>query len=122
MARYSAGIIGLGWMGMLYDVTERTSDLFDIDDVERPTPSLESTPQGPLPRASGNEGLPGAYADALHDRPEVELIAGADRDANRLKIFQERYGVAALYTDATSMLRQEQLGPGRNRHQHQRTR
>ena len=109
MAKYRAGIIGLGWMGMLYDITERTSDLFDIDDTERPTPTLDPHLKLHHHEHPGNEGLPGAYADAVHDRPEVDLIAGADRDASRLKIFQERYGVAALYTDATTMLREERL-------------
>ena len=37
---YRAAVIGLGWMGMLYDLASRIPDRFDIDDAERPTPSL----------------------------------------------------------------------------------
>jgi len=40
MARYRAGVIGLGWMGLLYDLAERSLDRFEIDDVDRPTPAL----------------------------------------------------------------------------------
>ena len=38
MAKYRAGVIGLGWMGMLYDMADRIGDFFNIDDVDRPTP------------------------------------------------------------------------------------
>ena len=41
MAKYRAGVIGLGWMGMLYDLATRIPDRFDIDDVDRPTPRLD---------------------------------------------------------------------------------
>ena len=57
----------------------------------------------------GNEGLPVSYSEALHSRPEVELVAGAERDRKRLAIFGERYGIEALYTDAIEMMRQERL-------------
>ena len=30
MAKYRAGVIGLGWMGMLYDLAERIPDLFKV--------------------------------------------------------------------------------------------
>lgn len=40
MAQYRAAIIGLGWMGMLYDLAQRIPDRFDIDDIDRPTPPL----------------------------------------------------------------------------------
>ena len=36
-------------------------------------------------------------------------MAGAERDARRLKAFGERYGADALYTDAAEMLRSETL-------------
>ena len=57
----------------------------------------------------GKEGLPTSYAEALWDRPEVDLVAAADRDEKRLKAFEERYGISALYTDAIEMLRTEKL-------------
>ena len=52
---------------------------------------------------------PSTYAEALWDRPEVDLVAGADRDQKRLKSFKERYGAEALYTDAEEMLKKENL-------------
>ena len=41
--------------------------------------------------------------------PEIDLVAGADRDGKRLKAFGERYGEVALYTDAAEMLHTEAL-------------
>ncbi len=109
MAKYRAGVIGLGWMGMLYDMAERIGDLFNIDDVDRPTPELEVHRKIHHHGHPGREGLPSSYAEALWDRPEVDLVAAADRDQKRLKAFEERYGIKALYTDATEMLRTEKL-------------
>ena len=57
----------------------------------------------------GKEGLPTSYAEAFWDRPEVDLVAAADRDQKRLKAFKERYDISALYTDAVEMLRTEKL-------------
>ena len=54
-------------------------------------------------------GLPSSYSEALWDRPEVELVAGADRDAKRLTAFTQRYGTEAVYTDAAEMLAKERL-------------
>ena len=45
MAKYRAGVIGLGWMGMLYDMADRIGDFFNIDDVDRPTPELDDPSQ-----------------------------------------------------------------------------
>ena len=42
MAKYRAGVIGLGWMGMLYDMADRIGNFFNIDDIDRPTPELET--------------------------------------------------------------------------------
>ena len=41
---YRAGVIGLGWMGMLHDLRPaegRIGDRFDVDDIDRPTPELD---------------------------------------------------------------------------------
>jgi predicted dehydrogenase len=57
----------------------------------------------------GREGLPTSYSEALWDRPEVDLVAGAERDVKRLALFGERYGIKALYTDALEMYRKENL-------------
>ena len=45
----------------------------------------------------------------MSDRPEIDLVAGADRDQKRLKAFSERYGEVALYADPTEMLHTEAL-------------
>jgi hypothetical protein len=109
MAKYRAGVIGLGWMGMLYDMAERIGDLFNIDDVDRPTPELEIHHKIYHHDHPGKEGLPTSYSEAFWNRPEVTLVAAADRDQKRLKAFQERYDINSLYTDAVEMLRTEKL-------------
>ena len=105
--KYRAGVIGLGWMGLLYDLAERIDARFDVDDVNRPTPKLDVHRRFHHHTHPGNEGLPNSYAEALWDRPDVELVAGGERDRNRLKVFGERYGIKALYTDGIEMMREE---------------
>src|SRR5207249_3478542 len=109
MAQYRAGIIGLGWMGLLYDLAPRIDTRFQVDDIDRPTPELNLHRRFHYFDHPGEEGLPSTYAEALRDRPEVSLVAGADRDPKRLQAFAERYGVSTLYTDAVEMLRREKL-------------
>lgn len=106
MAQYRGAIIGLGWMGMLYDLAQRMGT-WDVDDIDRPTPELDLHRKFHFYDHPGEEGLPTSYAEALWDRPEIELIAAAERDPKRLRAFSDRYGVQALYTDAEEMLRQE---------------
>ena len=108
MAKYRGVVIGLGWMGMLYDLAQRMG-VWHVDDIDRPTPELDIHRKfyyhdQHLPIKS----MPSSYSAALSDRPEVELVAAAERDRTRLAAFGERYGVQALYTDAKEMLRQEQ--------------
>jgi hypothetical protein len=106
MAKYRGAVIGLGWMGMLYDLGKRTG-VWNVDDVDRPTPELDVHRKFHHHEHPGDEGLPTSYAEAIADRPEVELIAAAERDKKRLKVFTERYGVDAVYEDAAEMLRTE---------------
>ena len=106
MAQYRGAVIGLGWMGMLYDLAQRTGT-WHVDDVDRPTPELDIHRQFYFHDHPGEEGLPTSYAEALRNRPEIELVAAADRDRKRLQAFEERYGEGATYTDAEQMLRQE---------------
>ena len=90
MTQYRAAVIGFGWMGLLYDLAQRIPDRFEIDDVDRPTPTLDvhcNFYHRPHP---GEEGNPTSCAEALWNRPEVELVAGADRDKKRLQAFSER--------------------------------
>jgi predicted dehydrogenase len=107
--KYRAGVIGLGWMGLLYDLGKRPQDRFQTDDVHRPTPTLDVHRKFHHHEHPGDEGLPSSYSEAFWDRPEVELVAGAERDTSRLKVFGERYGIKALYSDAIEMMRKEKL-------------
>jgi len=107
MAQYRAVVIGLGWMGLLYDLAQRVPDRFDVNDVDRPTPTLDIHRRFYHHEHPGDSGLPTSYAEAFHDRSEVELVAAADRDEKRLAVFRERYGIDGVYTDAEDMLRQE---------------
>ena len=114
MAKYRGGVIGLGWMGMLYEMAQRATPAamqpkFDLQSTDRPTPALDVHRRIHHHEHPGTEGLPTTYAEALWDRPEVDLVAGAERDPQRLKAFTERYGVTAVYTDAEEMLRKERL-------------
>ena len=117
--KYRAGIVGLGWMGFLYDLGTRDYDSirgsyqkpkYDVDDSNRFTPTaLDVHQKFSFHDHPGMEGLAVSYSEALWDRPEVELVAGAERDKKRLKMFGQRYGIGALYTDALEMYRREKL-------------
>lgn len=105
MAKYRAGVVGLGWMGLLSDLAGRIWDPYDVDDVDRPTPELDIHRRFYI----HEDHVPHSWAEVMWDRPEIELVAGADRDRKRLKAFGERYGEVALYTDAAEMLHTEAL-------------
>ncbi len=116
---YRAGVIGLGWMGFLYDLGKRDyesiggsyqSPVYDVQSPDRLTPDwLDVKRTFHHHDHPGREGLASSYAEALFDRPEVELVAGADRDPRRLALYGERYRIEALYTDALEMLAGEEL-------------
>ena len=113
MPKYRGGIIGLGWTGMLYDLPRL--DPGEIvrswkgEDIDRPTPDLDPHVEFHLFDHPGTENKAITYAEALWDRPEVDLVAGCDRVPKRLELFTECYGVEAVYTDAEEMLRKEKL-------------
>ena len=110
MQKYRAGVIGLGWMGMLADIAvvyERGT--YAVDDVERPTPELDVHREFHYHQNVGGANIPHTWAEVFYDRPGVDLVAGAERDSQRLKAFGERYGVDALYSDAEEMLKGESL-------------
>lgn len=131
-AQHSAAVIGLGWMGLLYDLAQRITEVtqemidrgdfcqdelgrrFEQDDATRPTPTLLTHRRFQLHEHPGDSGLPSSYSEALHRRAEIDLVAAADRDTNRLAAFSERYGpegyggpVPHTYTDAGEMLAAE---------------
>ena len=106
MANYSAAVIGLGWMGLLYDLAQRIGDRFEIEDTDRPTPELDVHRRFHHHDHPGDEGNPTSYSEALWSRPDTELVAAADRDTKRLDAFSERYGIDAVFTDAEAMLRE----------------
>ena len=117
--KYRAGVIGLGWMGFLYDLGKRDYEriggshknpIYDVESADRPLPDgLDINRTFHLYDHPGREGLGSSYAAALSDRPEVELVAGADRDPRRRAMFGERFGLEALYADALEMLDEEGL-------------
>ena len=114
MAKYRAGVIGLGWMGMMYDLAHRPGPAaaqprFDLGSVDRPTPELDVHRTFHIHDHPGEESLVASYAEAFADRPDVELVAAAERDEKRLAVFAERYGATGLYTDAAEMLREARL-------------
>jgi hypothetical protein len=109
MAKYRGGVVGVGWMGLLYDLAGRIGGDYSVDDVDRPTPELDVHRKFYHHDHPGSEGLPGSYAEALFHRPEVDLVAASERDPKRLKAFGERYSTDALYTDAAEMLQKEKL-------------
>lgn len=109
MAKYRAGVIGLGWMGMLSDLAGRIWDPYHVDDADRPTPKLDIHRRFHLHEYHSTGNVPHSWAEVMRDRPEIDLVAGADRDRKRLKAFGERYGKVTLYTDAVEMLRTEAL-------------
>ena len=109
MAKYRAGVIGLGWMGMLSDLAGRIWDPYHVDDADRPTPELDVHRRFHLHEYHRDGNVPHSWAEVMRDRPEIDLVAGADRDRKRLKAFGERYGEMTLYTDAAEMLRTEAL-------------
>ena len=100
-------------MGLLYDLANRISYRFGVDsadDVDKPTPELNVHRRFYYhERHSPEGGLPTSYSEALRDRPEIDLVAGCDRDRKRLQAFGERYGITALYTDGAEMLAKERL-------------
>ena len=117
--KYRAGVIGLGWMGFLYDLGKRDYEriggshknpIYDVESADRPLPDgLDINRTFHLYDHPGREGLGTSYAAAFSDRPEVELVAGADRDPRRRAMFGERFGIGALYEDALAMLDEERL-------------
>jgi hypothetical protein len=117
--KYRAAVVGLGWMGFLYDLGRRdyhniqSSHLdpkYDVESDDRPLPEgLDLHRTFHYHDHPGKEGATQTYAGALADRPEVELVAGADRSQQRLQMFGERYGVQALYTNALEMFAKERL-------------
>ncbi len=107
MPKYRAAVIGLGWTGLLYDLAERSSEKFHVDDVDRPTPPLEVHRPFYNSPNPGSDRYPTTYCEALWNRPGIDLVAAADRDRTRLDVFTERYGVRDVYTDAGQMLSEQ---------------
>ena len=60
MAKYRAGVIGLGWVGMLYDLAARVGDRdvkYTISETDRPTPILDTHRRIPQHEQPGTEGV-----------------------------------------------------------------
>ena len=84
MAKYRAGVVGLGRMGSTFD-----------DEIER----------------GGMVFLPYCHAPSYFHSPLVDLVAGADLDAGQRSLFGERWGVGPehLYEDYNEMVAKERL-------------
>ena len=111
MKKYRAGIIGLGYSGMLGSMQARRVGFWKPEDVVRPTSELDIHHKAKLHEivVEGTRVLDNSYADVLYDRPEFELVAAAERDPTRRNAFIERYGIDNVYDDAEEMLRKEKL-------------
>jgi predicted dehydrogenase len=110
--RYRAGIVGLGWIGWLYDVADRPDPSLGPGSDIPGLPPLRVRPGEPVVAPAGHagqEGLPRTYAKALALDPRTEVVAGCDVNAARRAAFGERYGVPALYEDYRDLLRHERL-------------
>ncbi len=92
MAKYRSAVIGLGWMGLLYDLASRIPDRFEIGDTDRPTPPLDIHRRFHHHEHAGSEGLPTSYAEAFWDRPEIDLVAVALEVEIALKQSSDRGG------------------------------
>ena len=111
MKKYRAGIIGLGYTGMIGSMQARRVGFWKPEDAIRPTSELDIHHKAKLHEivVEGTRVLDNSYADVLYDRPEFELVAAAERDPTRRNAFIERYGVDNVYDDAEEMLRKEKL-------------
>ena len=111
MKKYRAGIIGLGYTGMIGSMQARRIGFWKPEDAIRPTSELDIHHKAKLHEivVEGTRVLDNSYADVLYDRPEFELAAAAERDPTRRNAFIERYGVDNVYDDAEEMLRKEKL-------------
>lgn len=96
-------------MGLLSDLGRRPPDRFHVDDVDRPTPELDVHREFHFHDGPGEVEVPHSWAEVMHQRPDVELVAGAERDPKRLKVFRERFGDVATYDRAEALLRNQQL-------------
>jgi predicted dehydrogenase len=91
---YRAAIIGTGRIGSTYD-----------DEVVDPRPP--DFYQGEYRHNGLYTILPVNHAGAYTSTPGYHLVAAANRGADKLRAFGERWGVAALYTDFRALLREE---------------
>lgn len=78
---YRAGIVGLGNIGLLFDLDERTRQRY------------------PYP----------THASAYKAHPRIQLVAACDPDASRRQMLRQHYGVDSLYAEVDGMLRNQAL-------------
>lgn len=109
MATYRAGLIGLGWMGWLYDVATRQQANYGRAGRDTPMPPLRPDRDPPPTAHPGREGLPSGFADSLVLHPATELVAACELSDPRREAFGERYAGVALYDDYREMIARERL-------------
>ncbi len=93
--RLRSAIVGTGRIAGTYD-----------DEVVNRLPA--SSYRGEDRHAGMYTLLPVNHAESYRTTPGFDLVAAANRSAERLNAFGERWGVRARYTDFGEMLRQEQ--------------
>jgi predicted dehydrogenase len=109
MVKYRAGLIGLGWMGWLYDVATRTEDDYGRAGKTTPMPPLRPDRDPPPTAHPGREGLPNSFADSLVLYPATEMVAACELSDARRMAFSERYPGVKLYEDYEAMVAAERL-------------
>lgn len=92
---FRAAIIGTGRIGSTYDDEIGDRRAMEFFQGETRHPGLYSI-------------LPVNHADAYLRTPGFLLIAGANRSDAKLRVFGERSGVRALYTDFRTLLQEQQ--------------
>lgn len=91
---FRAAIIGTGRIGSTYD----------DEVIDRKDPSFY---QGEFRHNGLYTVLPVNHAEAYQTTPGFALVSAANRSEAKLRVFGERWGVKALYTDFRAMLRDE---------------
>jgi len=106
---YRVGLVGLGWMGWLYDVASRGDAHYGRSGPETPMPPMRPDRDPPPMAHPGGEGLPNGFADAFVLHPATELVAGCELSGARRAAFGDRYPGVVLYDDYQEMLAAEKL-------------
>ena len=73
------------------------------------TGRIASSIQDEVERGPGSQLLPYSHAGAYAEFPQLQIVAAADTNEERLRAFAERWNVPATYRDYREMLKNEPL-------------